>query len=67
MQPVPMNNAADGRLTFVFEDEVVSFRLDANATLEDIAHRLRELELQHYGDPLAIDITLGRFAACRVD
>ena len=73
MQPVHLDHAEDGRLRFVFDDAVVSLRLAANATFEDIARTLEELAPQHYGGPLAIDVTVGaaagmtRFAACRVD
>jgi hypothetical protein len=58
MQSVRLYHAEDNRLRFVFDDAVVSFRLAANATFEDIARTLAELAPQHYGDPLAIDVTL---------
>jgi hypothetical protein len=58
MQPVKLHPAADSRLRFVFDDVVVSCRLAANATLEDIAWTLAGLSNQHRGVPLAIDVTL---------
>jgi hypothetical protein len=58
MQAVHLNHAEDSRLRFVFDGAVVSLRLAANATFEDIARTLEELAPQHYGDPLVIDVTL---------
>ncbi len=51
-------HAGDGRLRFVFDDAVVSFRLPANATLEDVARTWRELTPEHHGNPIAIDVTM---------
>jgi hypothetical protein len=58
MQPVQPHPAADSRLRFVFDDVVVSCRLAANATLEDIAWTLAGLSNQRHRMPLAIDVTL---------
>ncbi len=58
MQIILVDHTGDSRLRFVFSGTVVSFSLAANATFEDIAHVLRELEPQSYGNPLAIDVIL---------
>jgi hypothetical protein len=54
-----MDNAGDSRLRFVFGDTVVSSSLAANATFEDVARTLGELSNERYGNPVAIDVTLG--------
>jgi len=59
MQPIQVHHSGDSRLRFVFNDTVVSLTLAANATFEDIARTLGELAPRHYGDPVAIDVTLG--------
>jgi hypothetical protein len=58
MQPIQVDHAGDSRLRFVFSDTVVSLSLAANATFEDIARTLGDLPPQHYGNPVAIDVTL---------
>jgi hypothetical protein len=59
MYPIRLDNAGDNRLRFVFDDAVVSFRLAADATFEDVALTFDELAPQHHGNPVAIDVTLG--------
>jgi hypothetical protein len=51
-----------GRLRLVFDDRVISHRLRADATFEDVAAALRELAPQRYGDPVAIDVTMADFS-----
>ena len=58
MQLSQIGNARDNRLRFVFNDMVVSFSLAADATFEDIARTFGELAPRHYGNPVAIDVTL---------
>ena len=58
MQPIQVDHAGDSRLRFVFNDKVVSFSLAADTTFGEIARTLAELSNQHYGNPVAIDITL---------
>ncbi len=59
MYPIRMDNAGANRLRFVFDDAVVSFRLAAEATFEDIAQTFGELAPRHHGNPVVIDVTLG--------
>jgi len=58
MQSLPVDNAGDSRLRFLFSDAVVSRNLAQDATFEDIARKLEELGLRHCGHPIAIDVTL---------
>ena len=62
MQSIRTDEAANGRLRFVFNDAVVSFGLVVNPTFEDVARTLADLEPQHYGKPVAIDVTLAASA-----
>jgi hypothetical protein len=66
MQSGQLHPTADSRLRFVFDDVVVSCRLAADATLEDIARTLAGLPNQRYGMPLAIDVTLSPAAGPRL-
>jgi hypothetical protein len=59
MQPIQVDHARDSRLRFVFSDTVVSFSLAADVTFGEIARTLGELSNQRYGNPVAIDVTLG--------
>lgn len=47
------------RLRFVFDGSVVSHHLAAGATYGDIARMLNQTRRQLYGNPIAIDVTLG--------
>ena len=58
MQSMQSDPATDSRLRFIFDHAVASFGLPADATFEDIAGMLRKLTPQHYGNPVAIDVTL---------
>src|SRR6187455_2719211 len=58
MYPMQADHAGDSRLRFVFDDEVASFDLPANATYEDIARTWSELAPQYHSKPVAIDVTL---------
>jgi hypothetical protein len=51
-----------GRLRLVFDDRVISRRLRAHATFEDVAAALSELAPQRYGDPVAINVTMANFS-----
>lgn len=53
----------DNRLRFVFGDTVVSYRVAADTTFEDIARRLGALAHRRHGHPVAIDITIGSHTA----
>jgi hypothetical protein len=59
MQPNQIDHTSDNRLKFVFDDAVVSCGLAADATGEDIARTLGTLAPMHFGDPVAIYVTLG--------
>jgi hypothetical protein len=48
----------NGRLTFVFEDEVVSFEIATNATCSDIAWALDEMRARGVRSLVMIDVTL---------
>ena len=58
MRPIQVYQVPKHRLRVTFSDMTVSLSLAANATFEDIARTLDELPNQHYGDPVAIDVTL---------
>jgi hypothetical protein len=58
MQSIQVDHPRESRLRIVFSDTVVSFRLAAAATFEDVARTLDELPSHRYGHPVAIDITL---------
>jgi hypothetical protein len=65
MQSVQVNDPGRSRLRFVFDGAVVSLSLGAHATFGEIARRLSELSRRRYGNPVAIDVTLGRDGAIR--
>lgn len=46
------------RVTVAFEDGALSFLLSKDATLEDLAHRLGDLDELHNGKPVAIEVKL---------
>jgi hypothetical protein len=48
-----------GHLRLVFSDRVVSYRLDANATLADVAETLCNPGQRHSGESVAIEVTMG--------
>lgn len=58
MQPNHLARAEDNRVRFVFDDAVVSFRLPASATFEDVARTWGEFTPQHHGNPIAIVVTM---------
>ena len=58
MQHFGVDHVGKSRLRFVFDDAVVSFSVAADATLEDIAQTFDKLASQHYGNPIAIEVTL---------
>ena len=41
-----------------FEDGALSFMLSKDATFEDLADRLRDLDERHHGKPVAIEVKL---------
>jgi len=59
MRSTHVDHAAGSRLRIVFNDTVVLFNLDAPMTLGEIARTLDQLPNERYGNPVAIDITLG--------
>jgi len=46
------------RLRFVFSDAVMSFNIDAGATLEDVALKLGDPALRVHGRPIGIDVAI---------
>ena len=63
MQSIEAEHATDYRLRFVFHEKVVSFPLAADATFGEIARALGWFARRRYGQPIAIDVTLGRSPA----
>ncbi|HXP97486.1 MAG TPA: hypothetical protein VN809_12290 [Telmatospirillum sp.] len=59
MRPIQAEHVENSRLRLIFDDAVVSCGLAFGATGEDIARTLGDLEPMHYGDPIAIFVTLG--------
>jgi len=43
----------------VFNDRVVFLPIGAKATMGDVARALRDVAPCRYGDPIAIDVTMG--------
>ncbi len=58
MESKQFDQAADGRLRFVFEDAVVSFDLEPGATLADIARKWGRLSRGRHGHPVGVVVTL---------
>jgi hypothetical protein len=48
------------RLRLVYEDKVLSFGALADLTYGEIARVLRKRSVRRYGNPVAINVTLGR-------
>ena len=46
------------RVTVAFEDYAMSFMLSKDATFEDLADRLCDLDELHHGKPVAIQVKL---------
>lgn len=46
------------RVRVVFEDGALSFLLSKDATFEDLADHLSDLDERHHGKPVAIDVKL---------
>jgi hypothetical protein len=46
------------RVRVAFADGALSFMLSKDATFEDLADRLRDLDEQHHGKPVAIEVQL---------
>ena len=63
MQSIQVDHSGESCLRFVFNDAVVSLSLAADATFGEIARTLSELSRRRYGNPVAIDVTLGSGAA----
>lgn len=59
MQPIHVDRSGDSRLSFVFDDKVLSFSLADGATYAEIARRFEELSVLRCGAPVAIEVTLG--------
>jgi hypothetical protein len=59
MQPLQTERKRESHLKFVFDDAVVSCGLAVDATGEDIARTLGDLAPMHFGNPVAIYLTLG--------
>jgi hypothetical protein len=58
MQLLRTDVTESSRLRVVFDEAVVSLELAAQATFEDVARTLGELEPQRYGSPISIAVTL---------
>jgi|GEM_PF-2029467 hypothetical protein len=65
MQSIQVDHSGESCLRFVFNDSVVSLNLAANATFGEIARTLSGLSSRRYGNPVAIDVTLGCGGATR--
>jgi hypothetical protein len=59
MRPIQADHVENSRLRLVFDDAMVLCGLASDATVEDIARTLGDLEPMHYGNPIAIYVTLG--------
>jgi hypothetical protein len=59
MQLIHADRAGGSRVRFVFNEAVVSFSRAGDVTFGEVARTLGELSSQRYGDPVAIDVTLG--------
>lgn len=57
MHQTSVDHSGDSRVRFVFSDMVVSRTLAADATLEDVARILGDLNSAGYWYPRAIDVT----------
>jgi hypothetical protein len=59
MRPIHVDHGGDRHLRLVFNHAVVSCRLAAGATCEDVARTLAGLSTRRYGKPIAINVILG--------
>jgi len=62
MRPIPTEQAVNRHLRFIFDDKVVSFRLNVGATFAEIAEAWGELSDRNYGKPMSIDVTFAKDA-----
>lgn len=58
MQAAHANRAEESRLRFVFDGGVVSLNRAVDVSVWEIAEAMDDLR-ERYGEPLAIDVTLG--------
>ena len=56
MLNVHYDESRPSRVSVAFEDGALSFLLSKDATFEDLADRLRDLDEQHHGKPVAIEV-----------
>lgn len=67
MQPTRAAHAQQNRLRFVFNENVVSFDTTTGVTFGEVASALGRLSSRRYGNPIAIDVTVGSNARCPVN
>ena len=58
MQPTHVDQPQSKLLRFVFDDKVVSFDLDTDATLQDVARAFGKFPKQYRRKVVAIDVTI---------
>jgi hypothetical protein len=58
MPKTQTDTARQSLLRVVFDDQVLSFDLAADATLGEIARKLGRLPKRRYGRPIAVDVML---------
>jgi hypothetical protein len=58
MLDIHHDESRPSRVRVAFEDGALSFMLSKDATFEDLADRLRDLDERHHGKPVAIEVKL---------
>ena len=58
MQDIHHDESRPSRVRVAFEEGALSFMLSKDATFEDLADRLRDLDERHHGKPVAIEVKL---------
>jgi hypothetical protein len=58
MQDIHHDESRPNRVRVAFEEGALSFMLSKDATFEDLADRLRDLDERHHGKPVAIEVKL---------
>jgi hypothetical protein len=58
MQDILHDESRPSRVRVAFEEGALWFMLSKDATFEDLADRLRDLDERHHGKPVAIEVKL---------
>ena len=58
MQDIHHDESRASRVRVAFEVGALSFMMSKDATFEDLADRLRDLDERHHGKPIAIEVKL---------